>query len=268
MPCKEGTYNPNSGGKSPSACLETPAGFQSAESSCFYCSGTDFCSAHTGTDLGHQECQCVVGFYLEPGGGLCTPCPAGTTCDGAGTSLATIPVKRNFWRPSSTSSDAQPCPHADTCAGGAAAPPRYDAASTATCAPGSGLSGVFCTLCAHASATNGKRLYFDEGRVRCEPCDEQPLQLFFGLLFGVGGAAVACVVAWRWARARRGEWWQRVVGAARRAWRRVIDGRAGIKIVFSFCAVPLGSNQHAPRPKHGLTRRFESRNRSDHRAGW
>ena len=158
------------------------------------------------------------------------------TCAHSGTTLTTLDVERSFWRPSTTSSDAQPCPFDDTCAGGVTAPPRYDAASTDTCVAGRGLSGVFCTLCANASATNGGRYYyFREGGARCEACGDEPLSLLLGLIFGIGGAVAVCVVARWWLRARRREWWERRVDAARRAWRRVANGRPAFKIVFSFC---------------------------------
>ena len=100
---------------------------------------------------------------------------------------------------------------------------------------------MFCTLCANASATEGGTYYFHASRERCEACAEQPLSLLLGLIFGVGGAAVACALARCWLRARRREWWGRRVDAAWRVWQRVANGRPAFKIVFSFCA-PRRSN--------------------------
>jgi hypothetical protein len=94
---------------------------------------------------------------------------------------------------------------------------------------------VFCTQCANASAADGGRyFYFREGSARCESCGDEPLSLLLGLIFGIGGAAVACVIARWWLRARRREWWGRFVDAARRALRRVDNGRPAAKIVFGF----------------------------------
>ena len=251
-PCPEATYNPTNGSGSSGACLPTPAAYLSAEGSCFYCEGSSFCSMPTAA----LECVCAEGFFhAQPGGALCSPCPAGATCDDAGTTLATMDVRPNFWRPGETSADGKACPYAHTCAGGAAAPPRYDAVSTATCVAGRGLSGVFCTLCANASATEGGTYYFHVSRERCEACAEQPLSLLLGLIFGVGGAAVACALARCWLRARRREWWQRRVEEGRRAWRRVADVRPTFKIVFSFCAArgvePFSLPSSPPRRPHG-----------------
>ena len=234
IPCPSTTYNNGSGGASLGACLPTPPPYLSAEGSCFYCKGGDFCSTHNDA----LECECVAGFFLaEPGGTLCTPCPRGIACTGAGTTLATTDVDREFWRPSTTSSDARACPYSGTCAGGVAAPSQYDAASTATCVEGRGLSGVFCTLCANASAAHGGTyFYFREGSARCEACGDEPLSLLLGLIFGIGGAVVLCVVARWWLRARRREAWERFVDAARRAWRRIANGRPAFKIIYGFCA--------------------------------
>ena len=253
IPCPSTTYNNRSGAPSLSACLPTPPPYLSALGSCFYCQGGDFCSTHN-DELG--ECECTAGFFLaEPGGSLCTLCPAGIACTAAGTTLATTDVRRDFWRPSTTSSDARTCPYDGTCAGGVAAPSHYDAASTATCVEGRGLSGVFCTLCANATAAHGgSYFYFREARAACEACVEEPLRLLAGMIGGIGGAIVLCVILRWWLRARRHALWERFVDAVRRAWHRAANGRPAFKIVFGFCH-ERNSNPIASASAMILTRR-------------
>lgn len=155
--------------------------------------------------------------------------PDGTTCgDKSGTTLLTLSAKRGFWRPSSTSSDAKACPHR-TCAGGEGAPSRYDVASTATCEPGRGVGGIFCTQC-----VDGPTFYFDDGASRCRSCDAAPRQFILGLVFGVIGAICACILLRRWLREHWPDVWRRMAAACTGAWRRIKSATGGIKIVWSF----------------------------------
>ena len=226
--CPSQTYNSLAGQRNATACLTTPRSRLSAEGSCFFCDGSDFCSTYND----NLECQCITGFYLAEPVGLCKPCAQGVACAIAGTALATLEVQRGFWRTSSSSSNARSCPHDDTCKGGADAPLQYDPASTATCVEGRGLSGVYCSLCSNASAADGgAAYYFREDSRRCELCGERPLRLLAGLIGAFGGVVVACLIARYWLRTRHQGWWELQVDVSRRVWQRVARGRAGFKIV-------------------------------------
>lgn len=100
--------------------------------------------------------------------------------------LATLPVKPSYWKPGFLSVDAKPCPIRATCANGSTPNAHYDTASNATCAPGRGVAGVYCLLCADRGH------YFDADLASCRPCAEETAKV---LLFVSGLIALICVMA-------------------------------------------------------------------------
>ena len=88
----------------------------------------------------------------------------GTSCEDAGTTLASLPVVDTYWKPGYLSVDAKPCPFRSTCSNGSTPTERYTASSAATCTPGKGVAGVYCLLCAESGQ------YFDDGLEASKPC--------------------------------------------------------------------------------------------------
>ena len=101
-------------------------------------------------------------------------------CDGLGTTLESLAVSysstgQSYWKPGYLSTIAKPCPYRDTCAVGSTPNPYYEEASNVTCAPGRGVTGVYCLLC-HSGH------FFDEGLERCTPCAEEGTRVVLFML--------------------------------------------------------------------------------------
>ena len=126
------------------------------------------------------ECVCEAGFYaLTPS--RCVPCPIGTSCpeELLGITIATLPIKPGFYRPSGTSIDVRRCPDAGTVCSETNASAVCAGAALSGCQGGrdpanlcrDGLAGVYCTLCVNGTAGN---LYYAKAEgdepARCEPC--------------------------------------------------------------------------------------------------
>lgn len=115
------------------------------------------------------QCEALAGFYRvdEPGQEVTFhPCFAGANCSGGGSTLETIDLKRDYWRPWSISTMAKLCPADGVCLGGQ---PRNVTVDNATamllidsCAPG--LIGPFCMDCVAPGS------FFDSTWHRCEQC--------------------------------------------------------------------------------------------------
>ncbi len=110
-------------------------------------------------------CKCAATLHYDDATGGCEPCPQGAACDDIGTEVATLNVRRGFWRPGNASADISQCPQRGLCAGGLASVARYDRFDDSTCARGRGLSGAFCLLCMHKESA-----FFDVTWQRCREC--------------------------------------------------------------------------------------------------
>ena len=172
IPCPNGSYSVSTGGYSPESCLACPEQTYLNTSTtrghypCKEC--PLWATTRPGANVGRDSCVCSSGFYgSQPGGHDCQECPSGTTCDGVGVSIETLVVKQRYWRPT-IQSFPQECPYPDTCAGGSNMTDYvYDPNTTAACAPGRGLRGAFCMLCADAN------FVFNPSSQSCEAPFEQ-----------------------------------------------------------------------------------------------
>ena len=59
-----------------------------------------------------RACVCDAHYYRNGNqlNATCLPCPTGTSCEAAGTTLTSLPVVDTFWKPGSLSVIAKPCP--------------------------------------------------------------------------------------------------------------------------------------------------------------
>ena len=109
------------------------------------------------------------------------------TCSAENTTLPTLNVTANHWRPGFHSIVARPCPNAHTCSHGMVPDAAYNRFSNATCQPGKGLAGAYCMLCMDPTH------YFDSAEQRCRPCDAAREAITIGVLASavvVAGVAV------------------------------------------------------------------------------
>lgn len=93
IPCRPATYNNQTNADLATACTECPRHAISPEGS---------------TSI--RDCVCMERFYDDspPGSSAsCMPCFAGTACElgVVGLTIATLPIKRGYFRTSSTSID-------------------------------------------------------------------------------------------------------------------------------------------------------------------
>ena len=89
----------------------------------------------------------------------------GASCEGLNTTVMSIAVQEGYWRPSMESLDIRPCPYPSTCSNGTALDAQYNRNANATCTPGRGVSGIFCSLCQNNSN------YFDPVTAQCRECE-------------------------------------------------------------------------------------------------
>ena len=164
--CDLGFYNPTVNANNQTACFKCPE------------RSTTLAKASTRPD----ECVCEEGYYdagtVYGAGVRCQLCVSGTKCSTSATTLATLPVRRGFYRRSNATTDIMRCPDAavncgaepfcpestsgcrgtatNSSAEAAAAPARRRLAASTDpygaepdelgCAPG--LTGIFCRSCA------------------------------------------------------------------------------------------------------------------------
>jgi len=148
----------------------------------------------------------------------CLPCPPFMTCDAENTTLQTLTVDSRYWRPGSASAVAKLCPSPFTCTGGSmASTVQYDPSSNATCAPGRGTRGAYCTLCIDPTSH-----FFDEQASRCKACTALETMAAVALMLLV--ATAVSVLYWR----RR----ERLAVFAAR-----VSLRAKLRIIISFYQV-------------------------------
>ena len=137
IPCSLGTFNPDEGSSTSTACISCPSEYFTTDAS-------------GATQL--EQCKCLSGFVLEFGNGsaTCARCPPGATCNDIGTTLESLSVLPGFYRPSSDSLDVRKCDDSLSNCTNAACPEstsgcRGGSSQLTSCAPT--LMGPFCALC-------------------------------------------------------------------------------------------------------------------------
>ena len=219
-----------------------PAGkFQnaSAATDCLQCTLGSYCpegsifpvSCVTGANMPHSAttvegakdegaCECAEGYFEATTSSkvdACQLCPSGSNCSAAGTTVATIPVKRGYYRRSTATLDVRRCPDAamnctgdaPVCAESTSGCRGTDTSARPTttvgrqlkadaeepwlgCAPG--LTGIYCMTCDRSNAS--ERVYYAAASrsdvASCKPCGET-LAITIGLAFG--GLAAICLLA-------------------------------------------------------------------------
>jgi len=92
---------------------------------------------------------CDRGYFMETDGATCTQCPQEALCNSPGSTLTTLPLKSNFWRPATHSLQIMPCllpsacPGVGTKADGDMSP--YALNYNMTC--GDAYEGIMCNWC-------------------------------------------------------------------------------------------------------------------------
>ena len=107
FPCPATTYNPLPNAFEPTSCERCPERTETVDRGNL-----------TEPATSREDCVCSAGFYLAPDDHTdgdrceqsCCRCPVGTTCDTASISLATLPLRRGYYRPSRNSVDVRRCP--------------------------------------------------------------------------------------------------------------------------------------------------------------
>lgn len=199
-PCAEGTYNEFEGSASSDSCLPCP----------------EFSITALGSATSRANCSCMTDFYLAPDGN-CEQCPIGTSCQGDGDELFTLPVLPGYYRPSAASRQVWPCPDVETNCSAL----EQSCITTSGCRGGrnpalqcaDGLTGKFCALCdenkrerdandttstlnssAASAVRDEPRRYYTPASTNtlpeCKPCDASA-----GLtVLAAGGAGVAAIL--------------------------------------------------------------------------
>ena len=168
------------------------------------------------------SCVCAPTYYAAAGSPLlnCTPCPVRASCIQPNTTLLTLAVDAGAWRPGYASTDVKLCPHEDACAGGATTDNAFYLSSReAGCAPGRGLTGAYCLLCAEPTTH-----FFDAITTRCKACRGSQL---YAVAFVVVAAAISGAA---WAA-----WW--MLGVTRdlfTALAKRMSFRAKLRVAISF----------------------------------
>ena len=138
------------------------------------------CPEHSTTQelaaTGLADCLCDEGWFLTTaadGSALCSACPQpGTNCSEPGVTITTLELAPGYWRSENTSVAVLSCPDEhrgedSACGGGVAA-----------CREGSGVSGVFCTLCP-------EDMYKQYETSSCVSCDDVTYSLAVPLLLAL-----------------------------------------------------------------------------------
>ena len=123
---------------------------------------------------------CDRGYFMEKDGATCTQCPQEALCNSPGSTLTTLPLKSNFWRPATHSLQIYECPVPEACLGGSGHDP-------ALCAIGYG--GVLCAVC-----SEGYVATID----RCANCDS--LNTPIATIISLVTAVVVGLAVWYMAR--------------------------------------------------------------------
>ena len=161
-PCSNGTYGNGTGLQSKGECLPCEMGYWCSAGVAIPC-GTSTYNNRTGAfNLGYctacsanslskasstsiEACRCDKDYYdAEPAADAvdCQPCPVGSTCEGDGATLTSLPLLPGYYRASRTSSDARVCPTYSRVTG----TDRCVSNETGATCKGN-LTGVYCTAC-------------------------------------------------------------------------------------------------------------------------
>jgi len=151
-----------------STCAMCPANMYSRNGS-FQCAQCSL-AAGEGSEPGAGGCVCAAGFYdATPG----EDAPSCKSCDVAGvrscpmgTTIATLPVKRGWWRATPSSDDVEECDHRDDCSGGAAT--------------GDGLcrhatQGPLCRICEKGYYAGSRAMDGSKRSLGCTECNGDTL---------------------------------------------------------------------------------------------
>ena len=98
-------------------CTPCPASTFAPNAGSFEC---EECAIGHTSEPGASECTfCLPGFFESPSGD-CTFCTERMVCHAKGTTLATLEIKKGYWRSSPESEGIYACPFGDTdaCPGG------------------------------------------------------------------------------------------------------------------------------------------------------
>ncbi|KAL3921489.1 MAG: hypothetical protein SGPRY_004887 [Prymnesium sp.] len=226
-PCDPGSYAISAGS---SQCTVCEAGRHAASSGAVSCStcplgwycprgatnpigcegGAGYAFAETKREgaTRPEDCVCKAGYYNTTlGNSSCEVCPSGTSCDAPGSTLATLPVKRGYFRLSNTSIVVRRCPDAAVNCVDELECPRTTSGckgtllleeATASLGCHSGLKGPYCLKCIRES---GQRVYYSAATpshlAQCRECRDAELHLFLVILLALLTACAIVLLAVR-----------------------------------------------------------------------
>ena len=154
---------------------------------------------------------CMSGKYAGSDT-TCEPCPTGSSCDQAGTTLETLNLDKDFWRLSNRSSKLYECNERmqgthgiSQCAGGTG--PNYCQAN---------LTGPLCSICINVDE------HFDSVSMVCNKCTETgaavvavPVLMVLAIFLGVWLSTMLCKLGNPWLEATSNRLQQARVAASR-----------------------------------------------------
>jgi len=213
-PCGAGHYNNATHAQSVEECIPCP----------------QYSTTRSKTAVSLSECVCDAGYFDNrlPNGTAgqldeqvqCQRCFVGTNCSTSelGVTLATLPTRRGYWRPSAYSFDIRECPDVTkNCSTSTTSSSiRLCESTTSGCVGGAnftatcnqGLEGAFCRLCSD-NASSDEHYYYVGATIgntttaiaHCEPCGEMIVILwtYVGILVFIGVLVVVTFLAFRWA---------------------------------------------------------------------
>ena len=181
--CDQGTYNPYPGATNESSCLVCPNA-----------------ATTTGKATGSiKGCICKAGQLTSPllpvgDSNMCEPCPLHSTCAEVNTTIDTLSVDGQFWRPGYLTLAPKRCPHPELCVNGTVPDATYNRFSNATCAPDRGVAGVYCQLCLDDS-------HYFASDLSCRACDEGLTAL--SMLLPLAIVAIVVGLLWKYRNVKR-----------------------------------------------------------------
>ena len=227
---------------------------QFTAASCRPCPGK-YSTTPGNASTSEADCICIAGYFnnatLPTHPFACVPCLSGTLCEDEGVTVATLPLKKGYFRLSLNSTDVKRCFDASrnctlneagsfglceestsACQGGTYSPSQARSYPASLCAPG--LSGPYCELCEPSSETTYYYVTASEGRLaHCKACTgsiKRNTALVIG--FGSLGFFVALGLAWYVVAKVPAMYKKWIV-----KWARVISLKTKLKHLYSFYAV-------------------------------
>lgn len=230
-PCPAGEYQTDKGA---TACKPCPVGSYCPQGAShpLGCETAGFPNAQTSVPMASspEDCVCSPEFYNAGANDdvlSCRVCPSGTNCSIAGLTMASLPVKRGYYRPHPDSDDVRRCPDAalncsnspvclestSGCRGtvnhslallGHVQRRLDDAVTVSSIGCYDDLMGPLCLLC--APHLEGKPVYYSRAtgshkgsqRAQCRECRDSArdsILLFFAF---VALALLVLLLAWIW----------------------------------------------------------------------